>query len=815
MEERPDPDKLLKQVQADEKSVGKGRLKLFFGASPGVGKTYAMLEAARQRKKEGWDVVVGIVETHKRVETEALLEGLEILPRKKIEYKGVTLQEFDLDGALARRPRLILLDELAHTNAPGLRHAKRWQDAEELLDAGIDVYTTLNVQHWESLNDVVAQVTGVVIRETVPDTFLQRAHELELVDLAPEDLLTRLKEGKVYQGEMAGRASENFFKPGNLIALRELALRHTAERVDAQMQAFKERHAITDVWSVGDRLLVGVTASPMSARLVRAASRLATRLHAPWIAVHVETPAFLKLPAEERARVVDNLRLAEKLGAEVVTLTGENVTDEMLRLARARNVTRILLGKPARPRWKEWLQGSVINEIARSCGNIDLHIVSGMGVSLSQRRPTPPSESPPTDWSGFGWGATVVAAATVVCWPLARHLDKVNLVMIYLLGVVWTAYRFGVRASFLASALSVLAFDFFFVPPYFTFSVANPEYLITFAIMLVVGLLISTITGRLTLQTDRLRLRQERIRMLYKLSRELSETPDVRRMLEAAVKELEDFYKRPVMILTPGPQGELVVSSGDPQAMEWSENEQSVARWVFDRGQMAGSGSDTLAGAKALYLPLKGLRSSVGVLAVKPPADPKALMDPEQLLLLETFASEIGGALESTRMSEAMGRAEMQMELQAINHPRTDTHLRIGDFLTAERIAVLPSGLPKEEIIRTLLGRIQVPNPAQALQAILEREATGPTLIGTSIAIPHARLAGLKGLQAALGVSKEGPVHVWLLFIAGAEDARTPLAFLAGLAAFFNNTEHAEQMAKLASPHEILDYIRRSEIPVA
>ena len=317
--ERPNPDALLKRLQEDEAQAQLGKLKLFFGMSAGVGKTYAMLEAARQRKKEGWEVVVGVVETHSRAETEALLDGLEILPRRDSLYKGAALREFDLDRALARRPRLILVDELAHTNAPGSRHKKRWQDVEELLDAGIDVYTTVNVQHWESLNDVVAQITGILVRETVPDTFLRRAHELELVDLAPEDLLQRLRDGKVYRGEQAERAADNFFQTGNLIALRELALRHAAERVDAQMVAFRERHAIPGVWPAGDRLLVGVSPSPMSARLVRAASRLATRLRAPWIAVHVETPAFLRLAPEDRGRVIDNLRLAEKLGAETAT----------------------------------------------------------------------------------------------------------------------------------------------------------------------------------------------------------------------------------------------------------------------------------------------------------------------------------------------------------------------------------------------------------------------------------------------------------------------------------------------------------------
>jgi len=810
MDERPNPDQLLKQVQAEEESEGRGRLKLFFGASPGVGKTYAMLEAARQRKKEGWDVLVGLVETHGRVETGVLLDGLEVLPRRDVSYKGVTLHEFDLDNAMARHPRLILVDELAHSNAPGLRHTKRWQDVEELLEAGIDVYTTLNVQHWESLNDVVAQITGVVVHETVPDTFLQRAHSLELVDLTPEDLLKRLQEGKVYRGEMVGRATDNFFKHGNLIALRELALRHAAERVDAQMQAFKERNAIDEVWSVGERLLVCVTASPMSARMIRAASRLATRLRSSWVALHVETPVTLKRMADERLRVVNNLRLAENLGAETLMLTGDDVAEEVLAYARAHNVTRIILGKPALPKWKEWFRGSVVNEMARRCGNIDLHIISGVGPDPSRRRP--PVDMGTFPWAGVPWGVLMVGLCTLACWPLSQRLDRVNLVMIYLVGVVWTAYRYGRRASFVASVLSVLFFDFFFVPPYLTFSVGDTQYFITFGIMLGVGVLIGTITGRLRLQTKALRQREGRMRVLYQLSRDLSETPETRQMLKRAVARLGEFYRRPILILTSGVQGDLTIGAGDPDSFGWNENERSVARWVFDKSQEAGAGSETLSGAKGFYLPLKGIRSPVGVLAVRPD-DVKAFRDPEQLQLLETFASEIGGALESTRMSEAIGRTEMQMELQAIRHPKSDARLRIGDFLTEDRVSILPTRASTDDVFRDLLARLGLPNPAQAMQAILEREKAGPTLLGPGIAIPHARVPGLKGLRVALGVSQEGPVHLWLLFVSPVGETRVHLAFLASVSAFFQNGRHRDEMRKMRSAKEVVDYIRRSEIP--
>src|SRR5262245_13672296 len=357
-ETRPDPEHLLRQIQAEEKEAGTAKLKVFFGPYPGVGKTYAMLEAAGERKREGIDVAVGVVETHGRPETAALLQELEVLPQKEIIYKGIQLKEFDLEAALARKPQLIVVDELAHTNAPESRHAKRWQDVEELLNASISVYTTLNVQHWESLNDVVAQVTGVRVRETVPDSFLLKAHEVELVDLPPADLLKRMSEGKVYVGDQAIRAAENFFQVGNLIALRELALRHTAERVDAEMQEFKTRYAISKILPVKDRLVVGITASPHSARLVRATLRLASSLRCEWITVYVQTPEHEKLPADQKARIIDTLRLAERLGGETAILTGQNVSEELLNYARQRNVTKIVVGKPSEPRWKEVLFGS-------------------------------------------------------------------------------------------------------------------------------------------------------------------------------------------------------------------------------------------------------------------------------------------------------------------------------------------------------------------------------------------------------------------------------------------------------------------------
>src|SRR3989442_480131 len=446
-DQRPNPDALLTRVQAEEAQQARGKLKIFFGAMAGVGKTYAMLEAAHARRADGMDVVVGWVDTHGGAETAALLHGLEVLPRRSIAYRGTALDEFDLDAALARRPALLLVDELAHTNASGSRHAKRWQDVEELLDAGIDVYTTVNVQHLESLNDVVAQITSVVVRETVPDSLLDQAADVELIDLPPDELLQRLREGKVYVPEQARRALDHFFSKGNLIALRELALRRTADRVDAQMQVYRNTHAITETWPTTERILVSVSPSPLSARLGRAARRLATRLRAEGLAVYVGTPAHRRGPEADRDRVVNTLRLAEQLGGETVTLSGQSVSEELLTYARTRNVSKIVVGKPLRPRWREVVFGSVVDELARNNDDIDVYVINGEQDSSrppSMRRPEQTSE-----WSAYGWALVVVLLCTVLDWLLFPAFEKANLIMVYLLGVTMVALRGGRLAAIL------------------------------------------------------------------------------------------------------------------------------------------------------------------------------------------------------------------------------------------------------------------------------------------------------------------------------------------------------------------------------
>ena len=670
-DQRPNPDALLTRVQAEEAQQARGKLKIFFGAMAGVGKTYAMLEAAHARRADGMDVVVGWVDTHGRAETAALLQGLEVLPRRAVAYRGTALDEFDLDAALARRPALLLVDELAHTNASGSRHAKRWQDVEELLDAGIDVYTTVNVQHLESLNDVVAQITSVVVRETVPDSMLEQADEVELIDLPPDDLLQRLREGKVYVPEQARRALDHFFHKGNLIALRELALRRTADRVDAQMQVYRRTHEITETWPTTERILVCVSPSPLSARLVRAARRMAALLRAEWLAVYVETPAHLRLPEADRERVVHTLRLAEQLGAETVTLSGQSVSEEIVTYARTRNVSKIVVGKPLRPRWREIVFGSVVDELARNTDDIDVYVISG-----EHDDSRPPSTRPPdhtSDWAAYGWALAVVLLCTVLDWLMFPVFEKANLVMVYLLGVTVVAVRGERLAAIMASVLSVAAFDVFFVTPYWSFAVTDLEYLVTFAVMLVVALVISTLAVRLRQQAEAARQRERRTAALYAMSRELASTRDTDGLLQAAARHIHEVFESQVSLLLPDATGHLRPwddaadgqshGLGGPVLFALDTKEQSVAQWVYVHRQMAGLGTATLPSAAALYVPLLAARGAVGVLGVRP-VQPRRLQAPEQLHLLETFANQIALVLERATLAGAAQHAQVQSETE-------------------------------------------------------------------------------------------------------------------------------------------------------
>jgi len=663
--ERPDPDALLKRVQAEEVRQSEGKLKVFFGANPGVGKTYAMLEAAHEQRHDGVDVVIGVVETHGRTETEALVHGLELLPRRAAEYRGTVLQEFDLDAALARRPTIILIDELAHTNAPGLRHAKRWQDVQELLKAGIDVYTTVNVQHLESLNDVVAQITGVRVRETVPDSVLERADDVELIDLPPDDLLQRLKDGKVYVPEQIQHAIQNFFAKGNLIALRELALRRTAERVDQQMEVYRRDHAVVRTWPVAETIMVCVNMKPRGPRLIRAARQMAADLHAKWIAVYVQIPRHLRLPQAERDRLVQTLRLAEQLGAETVTLSGENITQEILSYARSRNATKIILGKPVRSRWKEWIFGSVVSELVHESGEIDIYVITGEageGQPLVRRSLRRTSEVSAYAYASFG-----VLIATAIAWLMFPHFTAANLIMMYLIAVIVIAIRWGRGPSVLASILSVASFDFFFVPPYFTFAVSDAQYLLTFGVMLVVALVISNLAVRIRQQAELARAREKRTGVLYAMSRDLATHRGTSMLAQLAAKHLRDVFDAQVAIFLADADKRVQLQRGELLFFELDPKESGVAQWVFDHSERAGLGTDTLPGASALYLPLVGSAGAIGVVAVRP-TESSRLLDPDQLHLLESLVNQIALAIERTRLSEETQKAHVRVETERMRN---------------------------------------------------------------------------------------------------------------------------------------------------
>ena len=557
------------------------------------------------------------------------------------------------------------MDELAHTNAPGSRHAKRWQDIAELIAAGIDVYTTCNVQHLESLNDVVARITGVQVRETVPDAVLDGADEVELIDLPPDDLIQRLKEGKVYVPDQAARAVGKFFRKGNLIALRELALRTTAARVDAQMDVYRRDHAIPTPWPVSERILVCVSPSPFATRVVRAARRMAAGLRAEWIVAYVETPASDRLPEAARDRAAQTLRLAEQLGARTATLTGSSVADEVVAYAREKNVTKIVVGKPVGYRWREALFGSVVNDLVRKSGDIDVYVITG------EREAAPavgrPARERVTDWAAYAEAGGIVALSTVLAWLVFPYFELSNLVMLYLLGVVLVARRLGRGPSILASVLSVAAFDFFFVPPYLTFAVSDSQYVVTFAVMLVVALVISTLTVQTRHQAESARQRERRTAALYAMSRELASTRGVDELLRIAVRHVGEVFGSEVAVSLPDPTGRLVTRAGSLGSADSDPSERAVGQWVYERGQMAGLGSATLPGARALYLPLAGSRGTVGVLGIRP-AEPQSLEAPEQLHLLETFAAQTALAVERGMLGEEAAQAQLRIEAERLRN---------------------------------------------------------------------------------------------------------------------------------------------------
>jgi len=680
--ERPDPDQLLARVERDQARASRGRLKIFFGAAAGVGKTYAMLLAARERRAENIDIIVGLVETHGRKETAALLEGLEVLPPKLIEYRRTTLREFDLDAALKRKPSIILVDELAHTNAQGCRHPKRWQDIEELLDAGIDVYTALNVQHLESLNDDIGQISGIRVWETVPDTVFEQANEIELVDLPPDELLDRLKDGKVYLPQQAQEAIKNFFRKGNLIALRELALRQTANRVDAQMLDYREDNAIREVWQVSERILVCIAPNHLAERLVRAGKRFATSLRAEWIVLYVETPELQRLSAEQRDAVLRILRLAEQLGAETVTLSAPNMSTAIINYSNDRNVTKIVMGKPTRRGLRRLLLGSVVDMLISNAHNINLYLLGSPRpekggnmdkpeLSLYRKNPLPGlSErfsSQKKRSMGYVWAVIVTVASTAVARLMFGRFELANLIMVFLLGVVFIATRFGRGPSVVASFLGVAIFDLLFVEPYLSFSVSDGQYIVTLLAMLTVAMLISSLTANMRSQAKVAGHRERRATVLYAMSRDLTASQSEDEIVRTAVHHLYSEFASPNVILFPDANGRIVYPSGRAIAESLHAADLSVAQWVMDHNEIAGQGTHTLPGAQAIYFPLSIKETTLGVLVLLP-VNLRRVFLPEQQKLLETFLAQIAQAITRVRLTEQARKTQVEMEAERLRN---------------------------------------------------------------------------------------------------------------------------------------------------
>src|SRR6476619_7479536 len=660
-EKRPSLDALLEAARRENDQVG--RLKIFVGAAPGVGKTYEMLQSARAKVKAGADVVVGVVETHGRAETEALLQGLEVLPRKRLEYRDQILEELDLDALIARHPQIALVDELAHTNAPGSRHPKRYLYVEELLSRGIDVYTAVNIQHLESLNDVVAQITHVRVRETVPDSIFDRADAIELIDLTPDDLIQRLKEGKVYVPKQAERALEHYFSPGNLTALRELALRRTAERVDEQLLTHMQANAIAGPWAAGERILVCVSEDPRAAGLVRYTKRLADRLHAQWTAVSIETRRSLQLTDEQRDRLADTMRLAEALGGEALTIpgVGRRIADDVIHFAQANNVTQIIIGKSTRSWWFELVRGSVVHDLVRRSGNISVNVIAGdeQGVAKTAVQTAARQEAfnPRPYLMALLFVAAGLAAATLI-QPIFGGIENVDLV--FLTAVVGVAARFGLWPSLLASVVASLCYNFFFLPPVYTFTITDPTNVAAFFFFMLIAILVSNVAARVRTQAMTATSRVRTTESLYAFSRKLAGTATLDDVLWATAYQIALMLKVRVVLLLPE-DGVLTVKSGYPPEDQLDEADLAAANWAWGNDRTAGRGSDTLPGAKRLFLPMRTGRGPIGVIGID---DDKTgpLLTPDQRRLLDALMDQGALAIERVQLVEDMDRVKRTVE---------------------------------------------------------------------------------------------------------------------------------------------------------
>ena len=660
---RPSPEALLEAARREEGRAG--RLKIFVGAAPGVGKTYEMLQQARARKRDGYDVVIGVVETHGRKETEALLDGLEAIPRKRLDYKDQSLEEMDLDAVLARRPQIVLVDELAHTNVPGSRHPKRYLDVEELLAAGINVYSTVNIQHIESLNDVVAQITHVRVRETVPDRVFDRADAVELVDLTPDDLIERLKEGKVYVPRQAERALEHFFSPTNLTALRELALRRTAERVDEQLRSQMQARAIQGPWAAGERVIVCISEDPRAAGLVRYTKRLADRLHAPWTALYVESRRSLQLNEEQRDRVADTLRLAMTLDGEAVTIPGgdRRIADDVLAYAHENNATHIVIGKTTRSRWFELLHGSVVHDLVRRSGNISVHVIAGDDLSSE---PIPgktvrPAEVPQSlDPRSYLGALAAVALALLFALSILPWLGIENVDLMFMTAIVAVAVRFGLWPSLLASVAASLCYNFFFLPPVYTFTITDATNVTAFVFFIVMAVLVSNVAARVRTQAVTAMARARTTKSLYSFSRKLAGVGTLDDVLWATAYQTALMLKVRVVLLLPE-NGTIAVRAGYPPEDMLDEADVAAAKWAWQNDRPAGRGSDTLPGAKRLFLPMRTGRGAIGVVGIDSDK-PGPMLTPDERRLLDALIDQGALAIERVHLVEDMDRVKRNTE---------------------------------------------------------------------------------------------------------------------------------------------------------
>jgi two-component system sensor histidine kinase KdpD len=659
-QDRPSPDALLEQANKE----GRGKLRIFLGAAPGVGKTFEMLTQGRHRRLEGVDTVIGVVETHGRIETEALTKGFEIVPKKRGLYKGRVIAEMDLDAILQRRPALVLVDELAHTNVEGSRHPKRYLDVKELLAAGIDVFTTVNIQHIESLNDVIAQITRIRVRETVPDSVLDEADEIELVDLTADDLLKRLREGKVYVKAQAERALGHFFSPGNLTALRELALRKVAQHVDRDMVDYMQAHAIGGPWPASERILACISEHPSSAELVRRTRRVAAALKAEWTALYIEGPRHVTLSETDKDRVADTLRLAERLGGQTASLPGREIADAILTYARRNNVTQIIIAKSERPPWFELLHGSVVRDLIRNSGPISVTAVSLRGETIPAKSVKTAPGMQPIYWRGYLLSAGAVAGTVGVAFLMnmvsVRALGSLG--MVFLVPVLISAVFFGRRTAFVTALLSVMAYNFFFLPPLYTFTIADPNNWLSFSVLLFVAIIAGNLAARVRAQADLAAGRATAMTELYRFTGKLAGIARLDDILWTASVQIASMLKTNVVILLPNPATKTPeVRAGFPPEDELDEQDLAAAAWCWGHGQPAGRNADTLPGAKRLFLPMRTGEGLVGVAGLQR-RDDRALFTPDERRLLDALLDQTALAIERSKLVERVDQAQVRAE---------------------------------------------------------------------------------------------------------------------------------------------------------